>query len=89
MTKKQAAGKVEEAAGTEEQGSETRVQLTLQDLTLVANIINVISQRGAIRAEEMSTVGAFYEKLVKFLQQNGVKTTAEAAAETVESTDAA
>ena len=45
--------------------------LTLQDLVLVAQIIQVTSQRGAIRADEMSQVGDLYNKLIAFLQSVG------------------
>lgn len=78
MTKKQAAPKQTE---TVTENAEAQVQLTLQDLILAANIINVVSQRGAIKAEEMETVGAFYNKLVSFLRANGVKSADEQAAE--------
>ena len=47
------------------------VTLTLQDLVQVAQIIQVTSQRGAYRAEEMATVGALYNKLVTFLESTG------------------
>jgi len=45
--------------------------LTLQDLVLVAQIIQLSSQRGAFRAEELSEVGNFYNKLINFLQSTG------------------
>lgn len=45
--------------------------LGLQDLTLMANILEAVSQRGAIRPAEMETVGALYSKLVAFLVANG------------------
>lgn len=47
------------------------VGLTLQDLVLVAQIIQVNSQRGAFRAEELTAVGNLYTKLIAFLQQSG------------------
>lgn len=58
-------------------------QLTLQDLTLALQIIQVVSQRGAIRAEEMEAVGALHNRLFAFLQAQGalVSKTAEAPAE--------
>jgi len=49
--------------------------LQLADLTLMANIIQVVSQRGAIKAEEMELAGALFNKLVKFLSANGVTAT--------------
>ena len=45
--------------------------LALTDLVLLLNLIRVTSERGAIKAEEMSAVGAVYEKLVKFLEASG------------------
>jgi hypothetical protein len=48
-----------------------QVALTLQDLVLVAQIIQITSQRGAFRAEELANVGALYNKLVAFLESTG------------------
>lgn len=45
--------------------------LTLQDLILVAQVIQLTSQRGAFKAEEMQNVGALYNKLIAFLQSTG------------------
>lgn len=59
-----------EAAAPQE--AQAAVQLTLQDLTLAANVINVCTSRGAIKAEEMTVVGALYDKLSAFLTANGV-----------------
>jgi hypothetical protein len=46
------------------------VVLGLADLALMANIIQVTSERGAIKAGEMQTVGALYSKLVAFVNAN-------------------
>jgi hypothetical protein len=46
-------------------------QLQLQDLMLAAQVIQLASQRGAIRAEEMTQVGGVYERIVAFLQSSG------------------
>jgi hypothetical protein len=43
-------------------------QITLQDLAVIKNLIDVACQRGAFRAEEMRTVGELYEKLSGFLE---------------------
>ena len=57
---------------TVEQSTEQQTpSLTVQDLVLVAQIIQVGSQRGAFRAEELSDVGTLYTKLVAFLQASG------------------
>ena len=53
------------------------ISLTLQDLIFVAQIIQLSSQRGAFRAEELANVGALYNKLVAFLQSTGALTPAE------------
>jgi hypothetical protein len=51
--------------------AEGAVQLQLQDLLLAAQVIQLASQRGAIKAEEMEAVGGLYTRLVKFLQASG------------------
>jgi hypothetical protein len=38
---------------------------------LVAQIIQLTSQRGAFKAEELADVGGLYNKLVVFLQSTG------------------
>jgi len=48
--------------------------LTLQDLVLVAQIIQLTTQRGAFKAEELADVGGLYNKLVTFLQSTGALT---------------
>ena len=55
--------------------------LTLQDLVLVAQIIQVGSQRGLFRAEELAEVGTLYTKLIAFLQATGALTPAPAPTE--------
>lgn len=49
------------------------VALGLADLVLVANIIQVTSERGAIKANEMQAVGALYSKIVAFVNANAPK----------------
>ena len=41
--------------------------LTLNDMKLMAQIIKVVSNRGAIQADEMATVGVLYNKLTAFI----------------------
>jgi hypothetical protein len=50
--------------------------LTLQDLVLVAQIIQIGSQRGTFRAEELADIGNLYTKLIAFLQATGALTPA-------------
>lgn len=52
--------------------------LNLQDLILVAQIIQVSSQRGAFKADELANVGTLYNKLIAFLQSTGALTPAPA-----------
>ena len=61
--------------------------LTLQDLVLVAQIIQLTSQRGAFKAEELADVGGLYNKLVIFLQASGALTPATAADTTAAPTE--
>ena len=42
-------------------------ELTVQDLTSIKQIIDVASQRGAFKANEMAIVGQTYNKLESFL----------------------
>jgi hypothetical protein len=42
-------------------------QLTVADLASIQNIIEVASNRGAFRANELTQVGAIYDKLSAFL----------------------
>jgi len=53
--------------------------LTLQDLILVAQIIQLTTSRGAFKAEELENVGGLYNKLIAFLQASGALTPAPAA----------
>ena len=45
------------------------VELTVQDLNTIRSIIDVASQRGAFKANEMQAVGTTYNKLETFLNQ--------------------
>jgi len=56
---------------TQETQTPDAPSLALSDLVLLLNLVRVTADRGAIKAEEMSAVGAVYEKLQKFLQASG------------------
>ena len=43
------------------------IELTLQDLGALRAVIDVASQRGAFKANEMAAVGTVYNKLAGFL----------------------
>ena len=47
---------------------ENTTQITITDLDTVKNIINLAASRGAFRGEELSQVGAVYDKLAVFLE---------------------
>ncbi len=53
------------------QPSPEQPSLALSDLVLLLNLIRVTSERGAIKADELSAVGAVYDKLFKFLEASG------------------
>jgi len=49
--------------------AETQSSLTIADLQVMVNIIDACTQRGAFKAEELSTVGGIYNKLTAFVNQ--------------------
>ena len=57
-----------------EQTQPEQPSLALADLVVVLNLIRVSAERGALKAEELATVGAVYDKLVKFLEASGAIT---------------
>lgn len=59
----------ETAESVEEQVSVP--QLGVADLKLMANILEVVGNRGAIKANEMAAVGTLYNNLMTFLVANG------------------
>jgi hypothetical protein len=61
----------ETQAPADEQQEETAPSLGVNDLKLMANIIEVVSNRGAIKANEMQAVGMLYNNLMTFLVANG------------------
>jgi len=67
-------------ASTEAQ-QPTAPTLTLQDLILVAQIIQLTSSRGAFKAEELANVGTLYNKLIAFLDSVGAISKPETAAQ--------
>jgi len=46
------------------------VGLSLQDIAACAQIIDLATQRGAIRGEELTVVGGVRDKLVRFINAN-------------------
>jgi len=58
-------------AETAESAEASAPALGVNDLKLMANIIEVVSNRGAIKANEMAAVGSLYNNLMNFLISNG------------------
>jgi hypothetical protein len=56
-----------EATAQPAPANEAPVELTVQDLGNIKQIIDVASQRGAFKPNEMTTVGTTYTKLETFL----------------------
>ena len=52
--------------GTENQGVDS---ISLNDLQVLANVVDLASQRGAFRGNELTQVGAVFDKLSAFLAQ--------------------
>jgi hypothetical protein len=48
--------------------------LTIADLVLTAQIIQSAASKGVFRAEEMKTVGDYYDRLITFLESSGAIT---------------
>jgi len=44
------------------------VTITIQDLDVLKNIVDLASARGAFRGAELAEVGAVYNKLTQFLE---------------------
>lgn len=57
-----------EQPATEQPAVQERPTLTLQDLTLVVQILETMSARGAVKAEELSSVGQLYDRITAFLK---------------------
>jgi hypothetical protein len=53
--------------------------ITVADLNLLKNIIDLASTRGAFRAAEMTQVGEVYEKLATFLDSVATQAAAQEA----------
>jgi len=71
----------QEQAAPQEQSAPN---LSLQDLLLVAQVIQVSTQRGAFRAEELSNIGNLYDRLIAFLNATGALKPADAPADSAE-----
>lgn len=45
------------------------INLSIADIAMLKQIVEVASQRGAFKAEEMSSVGTVYDKVTAWLEQ--------------------
>ena len=66
-TQEQVVGKGEAGAAPKTQAG-AGAELTVQDLNVIKQIIDVASQRGAFKANEMAMVGSTFNKLDGFLK---------------------
>lgn len=55
-------------------------QVTLQDLAMVVNIIDLVTKRGAFEGNELLPVGSLREKIAQFLTEQQKAAEAEAKA---------
>lgn len=56
-------------------------ELSLSDLASFRNLIEVVTQRGAFKANELSAVGVLFDKLNSFLEASLAKQQAESSQE--------
>jgi hypothetical protein len=56
---------------TEETTATPQPGLTVQDLTLTLQVIQVASSRGAFKADELTAIGGLYDRIFKFLESSG------------------
>jgi len=66
MSKQEEQASTEQAAPAE--AAQQPAELTVQDLQAIKAIIDVASQRGSFKPNEMMTVGQVYTKLETFLE---------------------
>ena len=63
---------IQDATLAQPQEAPAGPSLSLQDLVLALQTIQACAQRGAVRAEEMTTVGGLYDRMFAFLEAQGV-----------------
>ena len=64
-----------ETINTQNEVAPAPTGLTIQDLTLTLQVIQVASSRGAFKADELTAVGSLYDRIFKFLESTGAITT--------------
>lgn len=68
-------------------GDGIQTGLSIQDLTLTLQIINLSASRGAFKADELTTVGSLHDRIFKFLDSIGAITRIPATDEALPSTE--
>ena len=63
------------------------VTLNVQDIINVVKIIDVVSERGAVKGDELSSVGTVRDRLVAFVNANTSQPSAEGDVESEDSED--
>ena len=53
----------------DESPSANKPSITLTDISAVVEVLRVVTERGVWKANELSTVGALYDRLSTFLDQ--------------------
>jgi hypothetical protein len=61
----------------------TPPSVTINDIAFLVQIVETVAQRGAFRAEELSSVGAIYDKVKAFIVANNPQTPPETSTEEV------
>jgi len=61
----------------------TPPSLTINDIGFLVQIIETVAQRGAFRADELSSVGAVYDRVKAFITANTPQPTADQTTEEV------
>jgi hypothetical protein len=62
---------MENQTDTSTPGTESAPNLGLQDLVLMAQIIQLATSRASWKPDELSTVGNLYDRLMSFLESSG------------------
>jgi len=68
------------AATTTDAPAAPAATLSVNDLALVLQTIQIVATRGAFKAEELATVGGLYDRIAAFLRATGALPTAPAPA---------
>jgi hypothetical protein len=82
MTEEAVAAEQPEVADNQAMEGMAPESISLNDLQILANIVDLASQRGAFRGNELTQVGAAFDKLTNFLQQVAAAQAASEDAET-------